>query len=260
MLYQVWARLPTQTGLYSGQGRPGRPVQAWVQSGTVRKFVQGVWLFRHYSADIMKRVQAIGPKLLQWINIHFCVKLGWTLDDIFLSLQHVYGQACLHRQTVRFWFNAFVNGRRIVDQFRAHKCRTGCSPQNVAAVRAAVERDRTLTIATLHRQTNIPTYSIQRILTKDLQLTRRSAKFVPALLTPNHLRQQMDASQSMLRALRTNANIMKRIVTMDETWVYMYDPESKVQSSQWLPKGVPRPTKVHCPRAVGKCMLITFFD
>ncbi len=47
---------------------------------------------------------------------------------------------------------------------------------------------------------------------------------------------------------------------MDEAWVYAYDPEMKSQSTQWLQKGEPRPMKSARPRAVGKVLLVCFFD
>jgi hypothetical protein len=31
-------------------------------------------------------------------------------------------------------------------------------------------------------------------------------------------------------------NFLKRIITGDETWVYGYDVETKIQSSQWVGK------------------------
>ncbi len=180
---------------------------------------------------------------------------------MFEALNAAYGHQCLHRKTVKFWFDAFVNGRtRIVDQDRDPKCRTGRSLANIQIIQRAIEADRTLTLATLHQQTKIPVHSIHRILTKDLQLRRRCARMVPASLTPNHLRQRLECAQLMLCHLRRNAAVIKKIVTMDETWVYMYDPESKVQSSQWLAKGDARPTKPKMPRAIGKCMLLTFCD
>ncbi len=209
----------------------------------------------------MRRITEISWKLVQRINIHFCVKLGWTLDDTFLCLQHVFRAQCLHRKTVKFWYDSFVNGRtRLVDQYRAAKRRTGRSQANIQAVRTAIEGDRSLTLAALHWQTNIPVHTIQRILTKDLKLRRRSAKLVPANLTANHLRQRLECSQLMLRAIRRNPGIMKKIMTTDKTWVYMYDPLSKMQTSQWLERGQVRPTHPRRGMAVGKCMLITFCD
>ncbi len=47
---------------------------------------------------------------------------------------------------------------------------------------------------------------------------------------------------------------------MDDIWVYMYDPESKVQSSQWLEKGAQRLVLSRRPRAIRKCLLVTFCD
>ncbi len=115
-------------------------------------------------------------------------------------------------------------------------------------------------MAALHCLTDIPVHTIQRILTKDLQLKKRTATFVPALLTPNHLRQRLDCGQSMLRMICNNPNVMTRLVTMDKTWVYMYDPESKAQSAVWLGKGKPRPSKPKHLHAIGKCMLVSFCD
>ncbi len=47
---------------------------------------------------------------------------------------------------------------------------------------------------------------------------------------------------------------------MDETWVYTYDPESKLQSAEWLAVGEPRPVKELQGIGRAKCMLVSFFD
>ncbi len=159
------------------------------------------------------------------------------------------------------WFDEFTLGRtRIVDQDRAHKRRTGRSPANVNAIKTLIQGDRTLTLDALVTQSGLPRCTVHRILRKDLQLKRKCMHFVQAQLTPNHWRQCLDASQSMLRMIRRNAGVLKCIITMDETWVYMYDPASRVQSSEWLAKGEARPTLAKRPRAIGKCMLVTFCD
>jgi hypothetical protein len=51
---------------------------------------------------------------------------------------------------------------------------------------------------------------------------------------------------------------MSRIITGDETWVYGYDPETKLQSSQWRSPSSPRPKKASQVRS--KKMLMVFFD
>ena len=37
-----------------------------------------------------------------------------------------------------------------------------------------------------------------------------------------------------------------RLVTMDETWLYYYDPETKQQSMEWRHSGLPRPKYSEC--------------
>ncbi len=209
----------------------------------------------------MKRVTEIDVKLVQRINIFFCVKIGLTVEETFEGLTLVFDRNCLHRRTVKRWFKAFSNGRtHLVELYRRPKRRTGRSAANIALIRTAIHRDRSLTIEDLKRQTGLPPVTIQRILTKDLKLRRLSAKFVPAQLTPQHWQQRLEASQNLLRITRMNPGFLKRLVTMDETWVYTYDPLNKVQASQWLSSGEPRPSHPKRPRAVGKCMLITFCD
>ena len=53
---------------------------------------------------------------------------------------------------------------------------------------------------------------------------------------------------------------LKNIITGDETWVYGYDVETKMLSSQWVEKGSPRPKKAWMSRSKIKVMLVVFFD
>ena len=50
-------------------------------------------------------------------------------------------------------------------------------------------------------------------------------------------------SQGLLDRLNTDENFLKNVITGNETWVYSYDVETKVQSSQWVGKSSPRPKK-----------------
>ncbi len=109
-------------------------------------------------------------------------------------------------------------------------------------------------------ETGISQGVVHKILRKDLKLRRKTAKYVPHLLTPLNLRCRLEICQMMLRIIRNKPSLLRRIVTMDESFVYMYDLELKGQSSQWLGKDDPRPQKVRRERAVGKTLLISFFD
>ncbi len=67
-------------------------------------------------------------------------------------------------------------------------------------------------------------------------------------------------SELMLHRLKVDPHYLDQVITMDESWVYCYDPELKTQSSMWLSKTDKCPLKVASPRAVKKLLLVSFFD
>ena len=66
-------------------------------------------------------------------------------------------------------------------------------------------------------------------------------------------------SQELLDPVNGDDNFLKNIITGDETWVYGYDVETKVLSSQWVSKTLPRPKKARQVRSHVKVMLTVFF-
>ena len=62
-------------------------------------------------------------------------------------------------------------------------------------------------------------------------------------------------------AIRTRReNFLSRIVTADETWISLYEPESKEQSTIWKTLGSLSPKKFKVSRSTKKQMFIMFFD
>jgi hypothetical protein len=51
-----------------------------------------------------------------------------------------------------------------------------------------------------------------------------------------------------------------RLVTMDETWLYYYDPETKQQSMEWRHGGSLRPQKFRVQKSAGKFLASIFWD
>jgi len=45
-------------------------------------------------------------------------------------------------------------------------------------------------------------------------------------------------------------DLLSRLVTMDETWLYQYDPEIKQKSREWWHSGSPRPKKFRVQKSV----------
>jgi len=51
-----------------------------------------------------------------------------------------------------------------------------------------------------------------------------------------------------------------RIITGEGTWCFVYDPETKRQSSEWVSETCPRPKKLKFQSSRIKTVLINFFD
>jgi len=60
--------------------------------------------------------------------------------------------------------------------------------------------------------------------------------------------------------LKIEPNVLDKVITDDESWVFDYDPETKRQSSEWHMKSCPRPKKARMSRSKVKTIIIVFFD
>jgi hypothetical protein len=61
------------------------------------------------------------------------------------------------------------------------------------------------------------------------------------LLTQGQRDSRIAICQELLNHITKDDNFLKLIITGDETWVYGYDVETKMQSSHWVGKNSPRP-------------------
>ena len=55
-------------------------------------------------------------------------------------------------------------------------------------------------------------------------------------------------------------DLLKKVITDDEKWVYGFDIETKTQSSQWKRPEEPRPKKARQVQSNVKILLTIFFD
>jgi len=51
---------------------------------------------------------------------------------------------------------------------------------------------------------------------------------------------------------RDPIDFLLQLVTMDETWLYHHDPETKQQSIEWQHSGLTRPEKFRVQKSAGK--------
>jgi len=92
-------------------------------------------------------------------------------------------------------------------------------------------------------------------------MRKLSAKWVPKCLNADQKRQPCQSSEQLLEFFRRDPNdFLSRLVTMDETWLYHYDPETKQQSMEWRHSGSARPKKFRVQKSGGKVLASIFWE
>jgi len=196
----------------------------------------------------------------QRVCVKFSFKLGKTFTETFQMLQQAYGEDCLRRTQCYEWYQRFKSGRTSTeDDPKSGRPSSSTGDDHIEKVRSVIHENHRLTIREVSEEVGICKSSCHTILTEKLKMHRVAAKFVPRLLTEEQKQNRVTVSQELLNRSNTDKNFLKNVITGDETWVYGYDVETKVQSSQWVGKSSPRPKKARQSHSNVKVMLIVFF-
>jgi hypothetical protein len=63
-------------------------------------------------------------------------------------------------------------------------------------------------------------------------MRQTAAKFMPRLQTDYQKQRQLETSKELMEQVRNDPDILSKVVTVDENWIYGYNHEMKQQSSQ----------------------------
>ena len=194
--------------------------------------------------------------------IQFCVRLDESPSTTYAKMQQAYGDQCLSKSTVFEWHKRFREGRTTAaDDPRSGRPSTSTSQEIVARCSELVEQDRRRTVDYLSQCLNISTGSTHSILVDNLQMRRVCARWVPRLLTVEQKATRVTLCNQMLRRYRREGEaFLQKIVTVDESWMHHFEPETKMQSSIWKHSGSPPPKKALVRRSAGKVMHMVFLD
>lgn len=103
--------------------------------------------------------------------------------------------------------------------------------------------------------------SVHTILREDLKMSKVSSRWVPRMLADDHKAARVAISQAILtRDEGMNGTFFSSIVTMDETWMPFFNPETKRQSAQWKHTDSPPPKKFRVSASAEKMMVAMFWD
>jgi len=100
---------------------------------------------------------------------------------------------------------------------------------------------------------------IGHILHEELDMKKLCTRWVPRLLTADKKCTRMEISEQCLERFNKNKTVFVcRFITMDETWIHHYTPESNQKSIKWTEAGCSALKKTRSVPSAGKVMASVF--
>jgi len=187
---------------------------------------------------------------------------GLSPTNIKAELDSTLGESAPSFTTVKYWVAEFKRGRTSCqDEHRSGRPNEVTTPEMVKKIHKMVLDDRRLKVRELADMVGISKSAVHRILTENLDMRKLCARWVPRLLTMEQKQRREDVSIECLAMFHSNkAEFLRRFITMDETWVHHFTPETKEQSKQWTAREESAPKKAKTVPSAGKVMASVFWD
>ncbi|XP_032678153.1 histone-lysine N-methyltransferase SETMAR-like, partial [Odontomachus brunneus] len=185
---------------------------------------------------------------------------GLSPTNIKTELNSTLGESVPSFTTIKYWVAEFKRGRKSCqDEHRSGRPNEVTTPEMVTKIHKMVLDDRRLKVRELAEMVGISKSTVHRILTENLDMEKLCARWVPRLLTIEQKQRREDVSIECLAMFRSNkTEFLRRFITMGETWVYHFTPETKEQSKQWTERGKSAPKKAKTTPSAGKVMASVF--
>jgi histone-lysine N-methyltransferase SETMAR len=182
-------------------------------------------------------------------------------EEIKKNVDAAFGDKTLQKMAIYAIIKKVKAGENTSDQRHLNGKKTVRNAALIASVAAAVEQDRRLSVKSFAVAHGVGMGTIHRILHEDLGLEKKSARWVPKLLSQDQKIQRVEDCRDLVAAVhRHSFTMLDNIVTMGETMVSYHTPETKKQSKQWIAKGKPGPIKARVQAGRTKQMILAFFD
>ena len=103
--------------------------------------------------------------------------------------------------------------------------------------------------------------SVFTILHESLGMRKLFSKWVPCLPTLDQKQHRVKDSERCFELFkRGKKDFLHRYMTMDETWIHHYTPETKRSSAEWTAAGESRPKRTKTQQWAGKLMASVYWD
>jgi histone-lysine N-methyltransferase SETMAR len=164
--------------------------------------------------------------------IKFFVKEGLMPNEIYSKFIIVYGDSSPLFSTIKKWAAELKLGHtRLEDEPHEGHPKSATTPEVIEQVHDIVLDDQQMRVREIAETIGISKERVGYILHEELDMEKFCLRWVPRLLTADQKRTRMKISEQYLEHFNKNKfDFVHHFITMDETWIHHYTPESIQQS------------------------------
>ena len=187
--------------------------------------------------------------------IKFFVKEGLTPNKSHSKFIKVYGDYSPLFSTIKKWDTS------LDDDACKRRPKSATTPEIIEQVHDMILDDQQMKVREIAETIGISKECVGYILHEEMDMKKLCARWVPHLLTADQKCTRVKISDQCLQRFNKNkTDFVHRFITMNETWIHHYTPESKQQSKQWTEASCSVPKKTRSVPSAGKVMASVFWD
>ena len=133
--------------------------------------------------------------------------------------------------------------------------------ENTKQILKIILSDRKVKLQEIADILKISKGTVFEVVHENLSMKKLYSQLEPRLLTVKQKQQRIHDSEHCLKQLtRNKKDFLRRYITINETWIHYFIPESKRASAEWRGQGESRPKRPKTQQSAGKVMASVFWD
>lgn len=196
------------------------------------------------------------------VLIYHCYLMGKNTVAAQQWLEKCYPDSAPSKATICYWISEFKRGRTDTEDLPSTgRPKEAVVPENIEKTLKIIMGNRKVKLLEIANILKISEGSVFTIIHEHLGMKKLFSKWVPRLLTMEQKQQRVDDSKLCLAMFtRNKPEFLRRYITMDETWIHHFTPESNRQSAEWKASDESRPLRPKTQQSAGKVMASVFWD
>ena len=135
------------------------------------------------------------------------------------------------------------------------------TPENTKKILKIILSDRKVKLQDIADILKISKGTVFKGVHENLSMNELYSKWVPRLLTMKQKQKRIHDSERCLKLFTGNKkDFWRRYITINETWIHHFTPESKRASAEWRGESESRPKRPKTQQSAGKVMASVFWD